>query len=193
MGIRPHWLCVRLWSNVCKGLHRVWKKVLCTMAVTVLAMAVISSSSLLQPSVMIACCFYCRVPIPVWSATWVTTAAQGRLSVSLVEKYATLGVCLCLLLFSIGVTSSCTVETDSLRAALKHWLGSHCSPSCSGSCLQDVLSAGLQVWCLSYLFDECNSGSLGLPWRTRYWTFVDWILTSWIGLCALNTYTGHDF
>lgn len=83
---------------------------------------------------------------------------------SLVEKYATLGVCLCLLLFSIGMTSSCTVETDPLRAALKHWLGSHCSPSCSGSCLQDVLSAGLlQVWCLSYLFDECNSGSLGLP------------------------------
>lgn len=34
----------------------------------------------LQPSVMIACCFYCQVHIPVWSATWVTTAAQGRLS-----------------------------------------------------------------------------------------------------------------
>lgn len=133
------------------------------MAVTALAMAVIIIASHLQPSVMIACCFYCQVHIPVWSATWVTAAAQGAFLVSLVEKYATLGVCLCLLFFSIGMTSSCTVETDPLWAALKHWLGSHCSPSCSGSCLQDVLSAGLQVWCLSYLFDECNFGSLGLP------------------------------
>lgn len=80
MGIIPHWLCVRLCSNVCKGLYRVWKKVLCTMAVTALAMAVIIIVSHLQPSVMIACCFYCQVHIPVWSATWVTAAAQGRLS-----------------------------------------------------------------------------------------------------------------
>lgn len=69
-----------LCSNVCKGPYCVWKKVLCTMAVTVLAMAVIINVSHLQPSVMTACCFYCQVHIPVWPATWVTTAAQGRLS-----------------------------------------------------------------------------------------------------------------
>lgn len=50
------------------------------MAVTVLAMAVIIIVSHLQPLVMIACCFYCQVHIPVWPATWVTATAQGRLS-----------------------------------------------------------------------------------------------------------------
>lgn len=128
-------------SNVCKGPYCVWKKVLCTMAVTVLAMAVIIIVSHLQPSVMTACCFYCQVHIPVWPATWVTTAAQGRLSGQPGGEIPN-SWCLCLLLSSVGTTSSCTVETDPLWDALKHWLGSHCSPSCSG-CLLGVQSCFL--------------------------------------------------
>lgn len=128
-----------LWSNVCKGLYCVWKKVLCTVAVTVLAMAFIIIVSHLQPSVTIACCFYCQVRIPVWPATWVTTAAQGRLSGQPGGEIPN-SWCLSVPFAPLRRNDfQLYCWADPLWAALKHWLGSHCPPSCS-ACLLGVQS-----------------------------------------------------